>query len=105
MKLDKLRMLRDELVGEFGSEWVAATIYYHFGGKWNQLDNATPVADSVAHCLDKAEVEQIAYHAASSRVAWFKCPSMHCTVSLEFPTSPQLTKRKRSRARISSVLQ
>jgi diguanylate cyclase (GGDEF)-like protein len=104
MKLDKLRMLRLELANEFNFEVVGFAIYYFFDGRWNELDGSKPITDQVAGWLNRANHDPIAYHAPNSRIAWFGCASMGCAVSIEFPTSPQLGTRKRSRTRITEVL-
>lgn len=104
MKLDKLRTIREELKSEFASLGIKSTIYYHFDRKWNCLDDSTPLDVGTSSCLDKAATEAVAYHLASSRLAWFACPSMECSVCLEFVSSPRLSTRKQSRDRITQVL-
>jgi len=88
MKLDKLRMIRNELEREFENDTVSSTVFYRHAGKWNCLDVTETVPDAVSNCLDKADSDSIAYHPTSSRSAWFACHAMNCSIALEFSTSP-----------------
>src|SRR5882672_3176819 len=99
MKLDKLRLLRDELIKEFGEESIEPAVFYHFGGKWNKLDDQAPITEHADNCLTWAGLEPISYHPTSSREAWFSCDSMHCSISLTFVTPPRKAKRRRCRDR------
>jgi diguanylate cyclase (GGDEF)-like protein len=105
MKLDKLRMIRHELESEFARDGVSSSIFYFFPDKWNRLDDQNVVPLNIANCLDGSKSEAIAFHETSSRFAWFACEESRFVVALEFPSSPQLAKRKRARARIENVLE
>lgn len=104
MKLDKLRTLLSELEGEFKPDGVTSVVYFFFEDSWNRLGDPTTLPESIVTSLDRAATDPVAYHPASSRTAWFACPSMNCCVSLEFATSPRLETRKRFKRRIEQVL-
>lgn len=103
MKLDKLRLVRDELASEFRHNDVTSDLYYYFGERWHRLDDEAAVEDAVVACLEKATLDSVA-HPSKSRTAWFACADMDCCVSLEFATSPRVKTRKQSRERIGAVL-
>jgi diguanylate cyclase (GGDEF)-like protein len=105
MKLDKLRTIRQELQQEFAAQTVQSSVYYFYPDRWNKLDEPVPVPPNVVACLELADHEEIAHHETSSRYAWFACEDAHCVICLEFPSSPQLAKRKRARLTIRNVLE
>lgn len=105
MKLDKLRLLRDELQGELSPDGIDFAVYYFFGEKWNQLDVPSSLSEAIITCLGRSMSESVAFHAPSSRTAWYACNDIECGISLSFPTSPQIQKRKKYRDRIANVVQ
>jgi diguanylate cyclase (GGDEF)-like protein len=104
MKLEKLRKVREQLDNEFTLEGISSAVYYYFGGKWNLLDSLSVVSDQDSICLDRAKADAVAYHATSSRSAWFACQGMNCSIRLDFTSSPRLTTRKQYQARLEQLL-
>lgn len=105
MKLDKLRMVANELGHELRDTGVSGTIYYFFDALWRLLDSAELLDDNVRANLERAKGDPIAHHATSSRIAWFYCQDINACIALTFPSSPQIAKRRAYRNRISRVLE
>lgn len=105
MKLDKLRLLRDELRDELSPDGIDSVVYYYFEGKWNQLDAPSLLPEATINCLERSKSEAVAYHAPSNHTAWYACNEIKCAISLSFLISPKIQKRRTYRGRIANVVQ
>jgi len=105
MKLDRLRIFRDELTKEFAQDPITIQVYYHHEEKWRALDCADQADVQMESCLSKAQTESVAYHAPSSKSAWFQVSGMECSARLDFPTTPRSQTREKSRGRITRVVE
>lgn len=104
MKLEKLGLLRDELQEELSSEGLASTIYYYYEGKWNHLDDPSPVSEVTSTHLDRSKNEPVAFRPHSSHTAWYSCPDIEGGISLTFLKSPQTRTLEEYRRRINNVI-
>lgn len=103
MKLEKLYLLRDELLEEFIPDGIASTLYYFYEDKWIQLDHASPVNAATESRLEKCKIEPVALRPRSSNTAWYSCPDIQCGISLTFPKSPQVKTLEANKRRVSNV--
>jgi GGDEF domain-containing protein len=101
MKLEKLHLLKEELLAEFEPDGIQSQIYYFFEGIWHQLDGIGSSVKAVTHALESSKKEVVAYHASKSRVAWYSIADIECGVSLTSQTIPQAATRKAYKGRIA----
>lgn len=104
MKLEKLRLLQEELIEELKPDGIDSTLYYYFENKWNQLDHSSAVNTITASRLEQCKREPIALRPRSSHTAWYACLDIECGISLTFPTSPQLKTLEAYKRRVLNVV-
>lgn len=103
MKLEGLRIFRQQLQHELLSDSIEPQLYYFYDGKWHELATEAPCSEAQSRDLERAKKETIAYHATNSLNAWFYLSSSDCAVQLAFPQSPQLATRRRNRDRLLKI--
>lgn len=103
MKIEKLKMLNQELFNEMSTEGVLCIIHYQTDNIWYNLDNQTPPNESTTLILEKSKLELVAYHISNSPTAWFYLPTLDITISLTFSKSPQINTRRKFREKIERI--
>ncbi|MGK3138358.1 diguanylate cyclase domain-containing protein [Pantoea trifolii] len=103
MKLEKLRLFRDELNLELESESIASSIYYYHDEKWNELDNSMLPIKSIRNNLEKCIDEPEFFRPSKSKVVWFTCDKVDCFISLSFNVKPQVKTLQNYVAKISLI--
>lgn len=103
MKIEKLKMLNQELIKEMSIEGVSCTIHYKSDTDWHDLDNQEHPSESTTLVLEKSKSELVAYHTSNSPTAWFHLPALDITISLTFSKSPQINTRKKFREKIERI--
>ncbi len=103
MKLEGLRIFHQQLLTELAPESVTSEVFYFYEGKWLDLMTELPCAEHLVRHLEKAKLETVAHHAASSLDAWFYLEATHSVVRMTFSQSPQLATRRRYRDRLKKV--
>lgn len=103
MKIERLKIFRQQLESELARNDVKSDIYYRYGSKWYDLNSESTCPDSLTKDLEKSTHEKIALHASSSLFAWFFLSSQDVCVRLKFAKSPQLVTRKKYREEITKI--
>lgn len=89
MKLEKLRLFRDELMSSLNSDCNLASLYYHYDGRWHELDVDSQLTKNIRNNLDKLNGGVDFFRPSKSKTVWFSCAKVGCFISLNFNTKPQ----------------
>jgi diguanylate cyclase (GGDEF)-like protein len=103
MKLEKLRLLRDELNEEFLSEGIESQIYYFHNNKWHHLDNIDSLTALTITRLDKCK-DMISWRPRNTNTAWYGLSEIRAAISLKFKKSPRHATVNFQRQKIDKAL-
>lgn len=104
MKLEKLRILREELQEEMVEDEVIPAIFYQFDNKWIELDIPTALSKGIQFNLERCQGEPIAHRPRNSNTAWYSCATLGCVISLTFQSSPQKRTLEVHKRRVGNVV-
>lgn len=104
MKLERLRLLRNEINYEMNAE-VSAAIYYFHGDAWHELDNQSSPSKQIQSNINKARenTNSEPFRPAKSKAAWFSCDEIDCVISLIFNIKPQKKTLDNFQTRLGNV--
>jgi diguanylate cyclase (GGDEF)-like protein len=89
MKLEKLRLLNNEIIDEMSLEGVLVGVYYLYDDTWFELDNDLQPNKQVRANLEKCYIRREIFRPVKSKTAWFVCQGIDCIVSLTFQNNVQ----------------
>lgn len=104
MKLDRLRLLKNEFEEELNPDGVDVVIYYFHDAKWNLLDGSSPISAVNTARLERSRIESVAFRPRSSKTAWYYLPELASGVALTFLTQPQTRTLTAYKRRVSNVV-
>jgi len=103
MKLEGLRILKQELCDAFQEQIVSAKVYYFFDNAWHDLETEKRCNTSQTNALELARPNPVAYHAPKSPDAWYYLEDGDSAVCLTFSQSPRLAKLRSYRTSLLKV--
>lgn len=89
MKLEKLRLLNNEIIDEMSLEGVSVGVYYLYNNTWFELDNDLQPNKQIRANLEKCYIRREIFRPVKSKTAWFICQGIDCIVSLTFQSNVQ----------------
>ena len=87
MKLEKLRLVREELQDEFYQEDITSSIFYYFNKRWIELDKTSTLSKTVHNNLELSKLEPVALRRKGSKNIWVSCSEIECCIALYFSNS------------------
>ncbi|EPC4018244.1 GGDEF domain-containing protein [Enterobacter kobei] len=105
MKLEKLRLLNNEISDEMSLEGVLVGVYYLYDDTWFELDSELQPNKQVKANLEKCYTRREIFRPVKSKTAWFICQGIDCIVSLTFQNNVQSRTLEVFNTRLNKAVQ
>lgn len=104
MKIEKLRMVRDELIDEVDTADGKCIIYYNFNNLWHELDSSTALSNTTRTNLNKTKTNNSPVRVRKQSTVFFPFMDIECVIGINFSSAQKPADMERYNSRLQKVI-